>query len=328
MDRGDRVELNIMSLSQPLALDPNVLWDSVIIGGGPAGYNASLYLHRKGLRPLLIMKERGGQVSLTNEVENYLGFKHIHGTDLTETFHNHVSEFEIDMLENTTVEKIEKLEPLFRLTLSNNETVNTKTVILAMGGEHRRLGVDGEARLEGKGVSYCAICDAPFFKNQEVVIVGGGDSAVEAAVDVSNWASHVHLVHRSTFRAQQILLDRMMDKKNITCELGSVVREIGGEDHVTSVTIYNKEKDMTYKRDAQGVFIEIGQDPRIDLVKDWVTLDDQNQIVADKYKNTSVPGVFAAGDVSDAPYKQIITAAADGAIAALSASNYITKMEG
>jgi len=317
-----------MSLSQPLALDPNVLWDSVIIGGGPAGYNAALYLHRKGLRPLLIMKERGGQVSLTNEVENYLGFKHIHGTDLTETFHNHVSEFEIDMLENTTVEKIEKLEPLFRLTLSNNETVNTKTVILAMGGEHRRLGVDGEARLEGKGVSYCAICDAPFFKNQEVVIVGGGDSAVEAAVDVSNWASHVHLVHRSTFRAQQILLDRMMAKENITYELGSVVREIEGEDHVTSVTIYNKEKDMTYKRDAQGVFIEIGQDPRIDLVKDWVTLDDQNQIVVDKYKNTSVPGVFAAGDVSDAPYKQIITAAADGAIAALSASNYITKMEG
>ena len=170
MDRGDRVELNIMSLSQPLALDPNVLWDSVIIEGGPAWYNAALYLHRKGLRPLLIMKERGGQVSLTNEVENYLGFKHIHGTDLTETFHNHVSEFEIDMLENTTVEKIEKLEPLFRLTLSNNETVNTKTVILAMGGEHRRLGVDGEARLEGKGVSYCAICDAPFFKNQEVSV--------------------------------------------------------------------------------------------------------------------------------------------------------------
>lgn len=317
-----------MSLSQPFTLDPNVLWDSVIIGGGPAGYNAALYLHRKGLRPLLIMKERGGQVSLTNEVENYLGFKHIHGTEMTETFHNHVSEFEIDMLENTTVEKIEKLEPLFRLTLSNNETVNTKTVILAMGGEHRRLGLDGEDRLEGKGVSYCAICDAPFFKNQEVVIVGGGDSAVEAAVDVSNWASHVHLVHRSTFRAQQILLDRMMAKENITYELGSVVTEIEGEDHVTSVTIYNKEKDASYKRDAQGIFIEIGQDPRIDLVKDFVTLDDQNQIVVDKYKNTSVPGMFAAGDVSDAPYKQIITAAADGAIAALSASNYITKMEG
>lgn len=317
-----------MSLSQPLTLDPNVLWDSVIVGGGPAGYNAALYLHRKGLRPLLIMKERGGQVSLTNEVENYLGIKYIHGTDMTEKFHDHISDFEIDVLENMSVELIERLDPLFRLTLSNHEVINTKTVILAMGGEHRRLGIKGEDELEGKGVSYCAICDAPFFKEKEVVIVGGGDSAVEAAVDVANWATHVHLVHRSTFRADKILLDRMMSKDNITYELGSVVKEIEGKDHVTSVTIYNKDQDESYKKEVQGVFIEIGQDPRVDLVKDWITLDDQNQIVVDKYKNTSVPGVFAAGDVSDAPYKQIITAAADGAIAALSASNYITKMKG
>jgi len=321
------VELNILSQGTELTLDPSVTWDSVIIGGGPAGYNAALYLYRKGLRPLLLVGARGGQVALTNEIENYLGFQSIHGGDLTEEFHQHIIGFEIDLLENVMAESIEKSDDLFKVKLSNNEVVDTKTIILATGGDNRKLGVDGEARLEGKGVSYCAICDAPFFKGKDVVIVGGGDSAVEAAVDLSKWASHVHLVHRSVFRADQVLIDRMMEAENVTYELGSVIQTIGGENSVEYVEIYNKEDDTVVKKETDGVFIEIGQEPRVDLVKDLVDLNDQNQVIVDEYRNTSYPGIFAAGDVTSSPYKQVITAASDGAVAALTASNYIMKME-
>lgn len=321
------MELNIFSGSADVTLDPNVLWDSVIIGGGPAGYNAAIYMARKGLRPLLLIGDRGGQVALTNEIENYLGFEEINGTELVERFHKHATSLDVDILESTFVDNLHKDDKLFNVGLSTGETVQTKTVIMATGGEHRKLGLEGEKRLSAKGVSYCAICDAPFFKDKEVVIVGGGDSAVEAAVDVAKWASHVHVVHRSVWRAEKILLDRMFDTKNVTYELGSVLTDIGGENGVEYVEIFNQERNETTKRDAQGVFIEIGQDPRIDLVKDIVTLNDQQEIVVDAFKNTNVPGLFAAGDVTDTPYKQIITAASDGATAGLTASNYILKME-
>ena len=321
------MDLNIFSSSTEVSLDPSITWDSVIIGGGPAGYNAAIYLARKGLKPLLLVGNRGGQIALSNEVENYLGFEMIDGVDLVEKFHQHANGLNVDMLESTFVEKLEKDGNIFNLSLSTNETVKAKTVIMATGGEHRKLGIPGEEEFSAKGVSYCAICDAPFFKDKEVIIVGGGDSAIEAAVDVAKWASHVHVVHRSVWRADQILLDRMFATENITYELGSVLSEIGGENHVDYVEIYNKETDSTTKREAEGVFIEIGQDPRVDFVRDMVELNDEDEIIVDQFKMTNVEGLYAAGDVTNAPYKQIITAASDGAIAALSAGNYILKME-
>lgn len=321
------MEFNIFSSSTEVTLDPNVFWDSVIIGGGPAGYNAALYMVRKGLKPLLLNGNRGGQVALTNEIENYIGFEEISGTELTEKFHSHTAGLNVDILEGTFVDKLEKRDNRFYLTLSTGELVEAKTVIMATGGEHRKLGLEGESRLSAKGVSYCAICDAPFFKGCEVIIVGGGDSAVEAAVDVAKWADHVHVVHRSVWRAEQILLDRMMATENITYELGSVLTEINGENKVESVVIYNKENDTYITKEVGGVFVEIGQDPRVELVEGLVDLNDDNEIIVDKYKESSIPGLFAAGDVTDTPYKQIIIAASDGAIAGLSASNYILKME-
>ena len=321
------MELNIMAVGKTTTLDPSVIWDSVIVGGGPAGYNAALYMIRKGLRPLVILSERGGQVALTNEIDNYLGMDLIHGTDMTEAFHKHVARFDVDILENTAVNSVHKIDNQFELKLSNHEIVKSKTVIIATGGEHRKLNVEGEGEYEGKGVSYCAICDAPFFKDKAVVIVGGGDSAVEAAIDLSKWATHVHVVHRSTFRADQILLDKMFELKNVTYELGSIVTEIKGADDVSSVMIYNKDKDTHEKRNVGGIFIEIGQDPRSDLVKDLVKCNSQGEIIVNAHKETSLSGLYAAGDVTNAPFKQIITAAADGAIAALSASQYIMKDE-
>ncbi|NLW15673.1 MAG: FAD-dependent oxidoreductase [Erysipelothrix sp.] len=321
------MELNISSWSAPLTLDPNIVWDSVIIGGGPAGYNAAIYMVRKGLKPLLLIGDRGGQVSLTNEIENYLGFEEIQGGDLVEKFHVQATRLNVDILESIYANKIVKDDNLFTVTLTTEEDVKAKTVIIATGGEHRKLNLEGEERLSAKGVSYCAICDAPFFKDKEVIIVGGGDSAVEAAVDVAKWAKHVHVVHRSKWRAEKILLDRMFETENVTYELGSTLSDIGGEHSVEYVDIYNKDSDTTTRKQVQGVFVEIGQDPRVDLVKDYVELNENSEIVVDKYNATNFPGLYAAGDVTDVPYKQIITAASDGAVAGLSASNYILKME-
>lgn len=303
------------------------VWDSVIIGGGPAGYNAALYMIRKGFRPLLVMAERGGQLPQTNEIENYLGFEKVTGFELTEIFHQHVNHFDVDIQEYDYVTKLSKPDDLFEVELSSGSTVKAKTIIYATGGAHRLLGVEGESLLNGRGVSYCAICDAPFFKKREVVVVGGGDSAVEAAIDLAKWATHVHLVHRSTFRAEKIMLDRMKSLDNVTYELGSVVQEIKGETSVEAVMIYNKEKDLLTERKVDGVFIEIGQDPRIDLVKDWVELNENNEIIVNRNQETNVAGLYASGDVTNLSFKQIIIAASEGAIAGLSASQYITKMD-
>ncbi len=321
------MELNIFATTQEINIDPNIIWDSVIVGGGPAGYNAALYMYRKGLKPLLLNGDRGGQLANTEEIENYLGFENISGANFIDKMHKHTTGLNIDILESTFVEKLEKKDELFELELSSGESLKAKTVILATGGEHRTLGVEGEDIFNAKGISYCAICDAPFFKQKEVIIVGGGDSAVEAAIDVAKWANHVHVVHRSVWRADKVLLDKMMATENISYELGSIVTKIGGSNVVEYVDIYNKDKDQTIRKEVQGVFIEIGQDPRISLVEDMVELNESNEIIVDKFKGTNIPGLYAAGDVTDTPYKQIITAASDGAIAALSASNYITKME-
>ena len=317
------MDLNIFAPKQA-SLDLDSIRNTVIIGGGPAGYNAALYSYRKGFDPLLILGNPGGQVVNTNEIENYLGLLDVDGAKMARVFHKHVRDFGIDMLEDVYVKNLVKRDDIFILTLGSGEVVRAKTVILATGGNPRKLNVEGEAALFSKGVSYCAICDAPFFKDKHVVIVGGGDSTVEAAIDVAKWATTVHVVHRSTFRAQKVLLDRMMALDNVTYELGSVIHKIGGDMSVSYVEI--EHEGVIRRMDVDGIFIEIGQDPNSDLVKDLVDINDNMEVMVDKYQRTSLPGLYAVGDVSDVPYKQIITAASSGAVAALSASDYITRM--
>lgn len=320
------IDLNIeMNTSEEI--NETKIWDSVIVGGGPAGYNAAMYLARKGFEPLMIIGSKGGQLPQTNEIENYLGHEMISGFDMSSLFERQIKNFGVPMMDYEFVSQITKEDDLFELELMSKKKVKAKTVIIASGGAHRKLGVVGEDLLSGKGISYCAICDAPFFKKKEVVVVGGGDSAVEAVIDLSKWADHVHLVHRSTFRAEKILLDKMFQLENITYELGSVIEEIQGGLSVESVVIYNKEKDERVVREVDGVFIEIGQDPQVDFVRDLVLLNEQDEIVVDRDQRTNVEGMFAAGDVTDNPHNQIIIAASEGAIAALSASDYLLKKE-
>ena len=318
------MELNIFSTSNKPSIDLESVRNTVIIGGGPAGYNAALYSYRKGFNPLLILGSPGGQVVNTNEIENYLGLLEVDGAKMAQLFHKQVIDFGIDIIEDIYVTSLTKNNDLFILTLASGEVVRAKTVILATGGNPRKLHVEGEDTLFAKGISYCAICDAPFFKEKNVVIVGGGDSAVEAAIDVAKWATTVHIVHRSTFRAQKILLDRMNALENVTYELGSTIHKIGGAHRVEYVEI---EHDKKIRRmDVEGLFIEIGQDPNSQLVKDLVDLNENMEVKVDRNQQTSLPGLFAAGDVSDDPFKQIITAASGGAVAALSASDYLTRM--
>lgn len=302
------------------------IYDSIVIGGGPAGYNAAIYMFRKGMNVLQITGDMGGQIVNTQEIENYLGFDFISGHELAQRMHKQVIDLGVQIKEWNYVEELTREDKMFTLKLTDGSTVKSKTVVLATGGAHRTLGVPGEQELNAKGVSYCAICDAPFFKDKKVVVVGGGDSAIEAAYDISKWASEVHIVHRSVWRADKVLLDRMEATENITYELGATIQEIKGNNSVESVVVHNANTDNTYERQVDGVFIEIGQDPRVDLVRNIVDLNENMEIKVDRYMRTNVDGLYAVGDVTDNPYKQIITAASDGAIAGLHASSYVAGL--
>jgi alkyl hydroperoxide reductase subunit F len=240
-------------------------------------------------------------------------------------FRGHVSDLEIPITEGVEVTDIGKEEGLFVIRTDSDKVFRTKTLLLATGSEPRRLGIKGEKEFAGKGVAYCAICDAPFFKNRDVIIAGGGNSAVEAAIDLAKVATSVTIVHRSKFRADQILVDQLYTNEKITVHLETQIEEILGEQFMTSIQVLDKHTGEKRIIQADGIFIEIGNLPNSGLFKDLVALNDQGEVIVNYKNETSVPGIFAAGDVTDGPYKQIIIATSEGAKAALSASEYINK---
>jgi NADH-dependent peroxiredoxin subunit F len=313
---------NISSMNKP-KIDYNQTFDFVSIGGGPASYNASLYAKRKGLNVLIIAKKPGGQLLNTSSVDNYLGFKELSGEALYEEFHEHVKTLDVLEVNDRMVDKIEKKDKLFYLTLDDGNQVISKTILVATGSNPRKLGVKGEIEFSNAGVAYCAICDAPLFKGKEVIIAGGGNSAVEAAIDVAKIANHVTLVHRSQLRADQILIDKMNEQANIKVYLESQILEIEGDTKMRSIRVLDKASNTEFKLEADGIFIEIGNIPNSEIVKDLVQLNNQNEIIVNRKQETSLDGCYSAGDVTDTPYKQIIIATAEGAKAALAANEYI-----
>lgn len=313
---------SINSLNKP-QIDLNQTFDFVSIGGGPASYNASLYAKRKGLNVLIIAKKPGGQLLNTSSVDNYLGFKELSGEALYEEFREHVKSLDVLEMDDRLVNKIEKKNNLFHLTLDDYSVVMSKTVLVATGSNPRKLGVKGEVEFANAGVAYCAICDAPLFKGKDVIIAGGGNSAVEAAIDVAKIANHVTLVHRSQLRADQILIDKMRSQANIQVHLESQILEIEGDTKMRSIRVLDKQKNEEYRIEADGIFIEIGNIPNSDLVKDLVQLNERNEVIVNRKQETSLEGCYSAGDVTDTPYKQIIIATAEGAKAALAANEYI-----
>jgi len=301
------------------------IYDIIIIGGGPAGMTSAVYSARKQIKTLLISKDIGGQMLWTSDIENYMGFQYVTGKELTEKFRSQMEQFPIvDIILGDTVTKITKADENFVIETEKSKKFTGKTVIIASGKRYRPMNVKGEKELVGKGVSYCATCDAPLFAGKDVLVVGGGNSALTAVIDLMKLANKIYIVNiTKDWQADQIMIDRIKNADNIIPLLSHKVTAIHGEKYVTGVTIESLDTKETKDITVQGVFIEIGLLPNSEFAKDIVRLNDQGEIIVDCMCNTTTPGIFAAGDVTTVPEKQISVAIGEGSKAALSAYKYL-----
>lgn len=306
--------------------NPGMVYDVMVLGGGPAGLNAALYAKRKGLSVVVIAGRVGGQVTDTSSVENYLGTETLSGEALAKRFADQLETLEVPILEGRTVERFKSSEGLQQAWLDDGTAYTGKTVIIAMGSRPRRLGIPGEERLAGRGVAYCAICDGPLFKGRTVTVAGGGNSAVEAALDLAKVAGSVHLVHRSRLRADAVLVRQLESTPNITVHLETQLLEAVGEGVLSGVRIQEAGDEAPHVLPTDGLFVEIGYLPNTAVFQEVISLNSRGEIPIDARNQTGLPGIFAAGDITDVPYKQIVIAAGEGAKAALSASEYLNKL--
>jgi len=302
------------------------MYDLVIIGGGPAGLAAAVYAARKRLNTLLISGDIGGQINTTLGIENYLGYQFIEGPELINKFQTQVSQFPIDQKIGDKVSRLAKIDGGFEVLTEAGERYQTKAVILATGKRPRKLNVPGEVEFAGRGVTYCAICDGPVFAGQRVAVVGGGNSALEAALDMVKIAEHVDLVSLGALTGDPVLIDRLADAKNLTIFTEHETQEIKGQDFVEEVIIKDLKSGERKRLDVSGVFIEIGLVPNSDAVKGLAELNERGEVRISRNNETSVTGLYAAGDVTDIPEKQIIIAAGEGAKAALQAHRYLQRL--
>ncbi len=303
-------------------------YDIIIIGAGAAGLTAAIYTNRRALKTLIISKDVGGQAALTTEVENYPAVGLIDGFDLMQKFMADAKKFGAELKSDEVIE-IKAQDGDFVVKTVGDE-FSASAVILAFGLTPRDLGVPGEDEFKSKGVSYCATCDGPLYKGKDVMVVGGGNSALDAAEFVSRIANKVYLVHRrDVFRGDEILVDRVKKQKNIELILDSAVKEIKGNNTVESVIIYDVDNENETKEIAvQGVFVEVGHIAKTKWLGDLVDYDGHNSIVVNRNNKTKTKGLFAAGDVTDIDYKQIIISGGEGAKAALQAYKYLQTEKG
>ncbi|MGI6010665.1 MAG: thioredoxin-disulfide reductase [Ruminococcus sp.] len=302
----------------------NTVYDVIIVGSGPAGLAAAIYGKRAGLS-LLVLEEAyvsGGQVLNTYDVDNYPGLPGISGMELAEKFYQHARSMGAEFM-TASVKSIGEEEGR-KVIKTQKEKLYAKTVILASGARHRLLGVPGEERLTGMGVSYCATCDGAFFKDKTVAVVGGGDVAAEDAIFLARGCKKVYVIHRrDELRAAKILQNKLLSLENVEMKWSCVVEEISGDSQVTGVKVRNVKDGQSTDLPVDGVFIAVGILPNTDFVKDFVELDGGGYIAAGENMKTSVPGVFAAGDVRTKALRQIVTAAADGANAITGVEEYL-----
>lgn len=302
-------------------LDLSKVFDVLIIGCGAAGLGALMYASRYKLNALAVCQEVGGASLEAVKIENYLGFKSISGPELIGKFKSHAELVGGLIVEGATIESVSKDNSLFIAKTYDGRVFKSKTVVLATGTMRRRLKVPGEERLSGKGVSYCATCDAPFYKNKIVAVVGGGDAAVTGAVQVADHANKVYLLVRSKIRAEPVnveALEKFVKQERIVVKEHVQVSEILGEDYIKALKLNNGEILK-----VGGLFVEIGGVPNTKMISDLKVDMDHEYVKVDKAMRTSLPGFYAAGDVTDNPLKQDITAAAEGAIAAFSAYSFL-----
>jgi len=297
-------------------------YDVVIVGGGPAGITAAIYTARRLLKTLVITKEPGGQIVKTSDIENYPGFDLISGPELAKKFISQAKKFGAEIVFDEVLRLDEKNSDF--IISGRKKNYRSKSLILAFGKVPRKLNIPGEEEFKGKGISYCSTCDAPFFKNKIVVVNGGGNSAFEATLLLSRTAQKVYLIHRrDEFTAEEIMINKIKKVKNVEIITSATIDKIEGDQVVRSITVSHKGKKR--KIEIAGFFIEIGYMVEDGLIKKFVEMDEKNQIKVNKDHSTSREGVFAAGDLTNSYYKQIVISAGEGAIAALSAAKYLDE---
>lgn len=291
------------------------IYDLIIIGGGPAGLTAGLYARRGGLKTMIIESiVAGGQTNLTGEIENYPGFMSVSGFDLSAKMLEQCESIGVDVVYGE-VSSLQLNETIKEVSI-DNEIYNTKAVILAMGASPRKMGIAKEEAYIGGGVSYCAHCDGNFFKGKDVAVVGGGNTALQDALYLSNICNKVYLIHRrDEFRGNKILSDKLYDKSNIVMKLNCVPNDIDGKFKVDTLQIKNKVTQDTENLNVSGVFVAVGMIPNSDLIKGKIQTDEQGFIVTDENMQTNVNLVYAVGDIRQKPLRQVVTACADGAVA-------------
>jgi len=308
--------------------------DLLIIGAGPGGLSAALNARRAGLDFEIVEKKMaGGQIINTESVENYPGFKDdISGYELAQNLLEHCRRFDIEVREYFAVNSIEsvntrKKDKSYHFKCPGDEKlIWTNSVIMATGASPDRLNVKGESGLIGKGISFCATCDGALYRDRDVAVVGGGDKAIEEAIFLTKFAKKVYMIHRrDELRAVEILKDRVFKNKKIEFLWSSVIEKFTGRDRLEEVLVRNKKENKTYKLKVDGVFEYIGWKPNSKLVKDLVKLDKKGFIITNSQMETSLPGIFAVGDVRNTPLRQVITAVADGAVAAMYVDRFLSK---
>lgn len=303
-----------------------MIYDVIIVGGGPSGMSAAIYASRARLKTLLIEKAGcGGQIAITDHLENYPGFEEgINGFELAMKMEKQARTFgcEITYGEASFIETDDAIK---KVILSDKKEYFTKTIIIASGANFRKLGIEGEQEFIGKGVSYCATCDGPFFRNKEIAVVGGGDSALQEALYLTKFATKVNLIHRrDQFRAAKILQEKVFAEPKINIIFDSVVEKISGSLSVEQVILKNVKNNISSPLNVNGVFVFVGWLPNTKFLESTkIKLNEAGYIVTDDNMNTSIEGIFACGDVRQKILRQVVTAAGDGAIAAISAQHFI-----
>lgn len=301
------------------------MYDTIIIGAGPAGITAALYAARSNLKVALIERGiPGGQMNNTSDIENYPGYTNISGPELAEKMFEPLENLGVEHLFGA-VEKIEQ-QGTIKKVYTEDDVFESKTLIIATGAFHRHLGVPGEEELNSRGVSYCAVCDGAFFRDEDLLVVGGGDSAVEEAVFLTRFAKTVTIIHRrNELRAQKLLQDRAFANEKIHFIWDSVVQEIKGDNRVQSVVVENVKTGEVSEHEFGGVFIYVGLDPVSKFVKDLGITNESGWIVTDHHMKTAISGIYAIGDVREKDLRQVTTAVGDGAIAGQEVYKYITE---
>ena len=305
--------------------DNKAPYDVLVVGGGPSGASAAIYAARKGIRTGLVAERFGGQVNDTLGIENFISVKYTEGPQLVANIEQQVKEYDIDVMKLQRAKRLEKKD-LIEIELENGAVLKSKTVIVSTGARWRNVGVPGEAEFKNKGVAYCPHCDGPLFTGKDVAVIGGGNSGIEAAIDLAGIVRHVTVLEFAPeLKADAVLQDRLYSLPNVTVLKNVQTQEITGTDKVNGISYVERDTGVTKHIELQGVFVQIGLVPNTDWLADTVERTRTGEIVVDSHGATNVPGVFAAGDCTNSPYKQIIISMGSGATAALGAFDYLIR---